>query len=121
MKITRHTAKDMRQALRLVREQLGPEAVILTSKRTANGVEVTAAIDFDAARLEAQAQMAPSPAPASDYAEPRAFQPEEFAPADQADDDVRQSVFARLQAEMARETAFGGRSAGDADACRKKR
>ncbi len=28
MKITRHTAKDMRQALRLVREQLGPDAVI---------------------------------------------------------------------------------------------
>jgi flagellar biosynthesis protein FlhF len=69
MKITRHTAKDMRQALRLVREQLGPDAVILTSKRTSFGVEVTAAVDFDAARIEAQAPAA----------EPRTFRPEEFA------------------------------------------
>ena len=70
MKITRHTAKDMRQALRLVRDQLGADAVILTSKRTPSGVEVTAAVDFDAARIEAQAPAA----------EPRTFRPEEFAP-----------------------------------------
>jgi flagellar biosynthesis protein FlhF len=56
MKITRHTARDMRAALRKVREQLGPEAVILTSKRMPFGVEVTAAIDFDAATVESQAQ-----------------------------------------------------------------
>jgi flagellar biosynthesis protein FlhF len=48
MKITRHTAPDMRQALRAVRDQLGPDAVILTSRRTLTGVEVTAAMDFDA-------------------------------------------------------------------------
>jgi flagellar biosynthesis protein FlhF len=48
MKITRHTAPDMRQALRAVRDQLGPDAVILTSRRTPTGVEVTAAMDFDA-------------------------------------------------------------------------
>jgi flagellar biosynthesis protein FlhF len=60
MKITRHTARDMRAALRKVREQLGPEAVILTSKRMPFGVEVTAAIDFDAAHVEAQAQVVES-------------------------------------------------------------
>src|SRR5581483_12047406 len=53
MKIIRHTARDMRQALRAVREQLGEDAVILSSKRTSEGVEVTAAVDFDAATLEA--------------------------------------------------------------------
>jgi flagellar biosynthesis protein FlhF len=74
MKITRHAAKDMRQALRLVRDQLGPDAVILTSKRTPFGVEVTAAVDFDAARVEAQVQAPAVPA------EPRTFRPEEFAP-----------------------------------------
>src|SRR5215475_9198141 len=52
MKIIRHTARDMRQALRAVREQLGEDAVILSSRRTGDGVEVTAAVDFDAATLE---------------------------------------------------------------------
>jgi flagellar biosynthesis protein FlhF len=53
MKIIRHTARDMRQALRAVREQLGDDAVILSSRRTGEGVEVTAAVDFDATTLEA--------------------------------------------------------------------
>ena len=53
MKIIRHTARDMRQALRGVREQLGDDAVILSSRRTSEGVEVTAAVDFDATTLEA--------------------------------------------------------------------
>ena len=52
MKIVRHTAPDTRQALRSIREQLGEEAVILSSRRTANGVEITAAVDFDASKLE---------------------------------------------------------------------
>jgi flagellar biosynthesis protein FlhF len=47
MKITRHAAPDMRQALRAVRDRLGPDAVILASRRTSTGVEVTAAIDFE--------------------------------------------------------------------------
>jgi flagellar biosynthesis protein FlhF len=106
----------MRQALRMVRDQLGPEAVILTSKRTANGVEVTAAIDFDAARVEAQAQVATAaPAHAHALAAPRSFRPEEFAPTDPADDDVQHSVFARLQAEMARETAGARGATGGRD------
>ena len=74
MKIVKHTARDMRQALRLVREQLGPDAVILQSRRTKSGVEVTAAIDFDAEQFEAQ-----TAAPG----EVRPFRPQEFAPPDE--------------------------------------
>jgi len=78
MKIVRHTAPDMRQALRSIREQLGEEAVILSSRRTGEGVEVTAAVDFDAGRLEATAAVtavtaratAPVPAPAHAVATP---------------------------------------------------
>jgi flagellar biosynthesis protein FlhF len=51
MKIIRHTASDMRSALRALRARLGPDAVILSSRRTADGVEVSAAIDFDAQEL----------------------------------------------------------------------
>jgi flagellar biosynthesis protein FlhF len=65
MKIIRHTARDMRQALRGVREQLGEDAVILSSRRTGEGVEVTAAIDFDASTLEAGGFAAPSAPPAA--------------------------------------------------------
>ena len=79
MKIVRHTAPDMRQALRSIREQLGEEAVILSSRRTGEGVEVTAAVDFDASSLEAAATAtaaaataapAPMPAPARVAAAP---------------------------------------------------
>ncbi|MFL6605970.1 MAG: hypothetical protein ACJ8R9_32235 [Steroidobacteraceae bacterium] len=64
MKIIRHTARDMRGALRAVREQLGEDAVILSSRRTGEGVEVTAAVDFDATTLEAGGfSNAPAPPP----------------------------------------------------------
>ena len=64
MKIIRHTARDMRAALRGVREQLGEDAVILSSRRTSDGVEVTAAVDFDAATLEGSGfANAPEPLP----------------------------------------------------------
>ena len=72
MKIVRHIAPDMRQALRSIREQLGEDAVILSSRRTPEGVEVTAAVDFDATSLQtamnAPAESltaAPLPAPAA--------------------------------------------------------
>jgi flagellar biosynthesis protein FlhF len=65
MKIVRHTAPDMRHALRAIREQLGDQAVILASRRTSAGVEVTAAVDFDAAELIAgsPAELPDTPAP----------------------------------------------------------
>src|SRR3954452_25250223 len=80
MKIIRHTARDMRQALRAVREQLGEDAVILSSRRTGEGVEVTAAIDFDAATLEgtgfASAPLPPhAPPPRIIDATPIPFEP----------------------------------------------
>jgi flagellar biosynthesis protein FlhF len=52
MKITRHTGPDIRHALRAVRDSLGANAVILATRRTANGVEITAAMDFDADNVQ---------------------------------------------------------------------
>jgi flagellar biosynthesis protein FlhF len=64
MRIVRYTAPDMRQALRGIRERLGDDAVVLSSKRTPEGVEVTAAVDFDATRLESESTvLAPQPRP----------------------------------------------------------
>jgi flagellar biosynthesis protein FlhF len=50
MKIQRYLAKDMRGALAQVREQLGSDAVILSSGRVGDEVEVVAAIDFESQR-----------------------------------------------------------------------
>ena len=47
MKIKRHFAPDMRQAIQRVREEQGPDAVILSTRRVEGGVEVVAAIDYD--------------------------------------------------------------------------
>lgn len=47
MKMKRYLAPDMRRAMRQVREKQGPDAVILSSKRLKDGVEVIAAIDYD--------------------------------------------------------------------------
>jgi flagellar biosynthesis protein FlhF len=47
MKIKRFFAQDMRTALRLVREEQGPNAVILSNRRVEGGVEVVSATDYD--------------------------------------------------------------------------
>jgi flagellar biosynthesis GTPase FlhF len=48
MKMKHYQAPDMRQALQQVREAQGPDAVILSSRRINGGVEVVAAVDYDA-------------------------------------------------------------------------
>lgn len=47
MKIKRFVAPDMRTAFRMVREEHGPDAVILSNRRTAEGIEIVAASNYD--------------------------------------------------------------------------
>lgn len=47
MKIRRFVAADMRSALQMVREAHGPDAVILSNRRTDEGVEIVAASNYD--------------------------------------------------------------------------
>jgi flagellar biosynthesis protein FlhF len=63
MKIVRHIAPDMRQAMRSIREQLGEDAVILSSRRIPEGVEITAAVDFDTSSLTGHQAQALTAAP----------------------------------------------------------
>ena len=49
MKIKRFVAPDMRSAIREVREEQGPDAVILSNRRVEGGVEIIAAVDYDEA------------------------------------------------------------------------
>lgn len=54
MKIKRFQAADVRQALREVREVLGPDAVILSNTRVDGGVEIVAATDYDESKFRRQ-------------------------------------------------------------------
>lgn len=47
MKIKRYFAADMRQAIRKVREEQGPDAVILSNRKVEGGIEIIAAVDYD--------------------------------------------------------------------------
>ena len=70
MKMQRYLAPDMRQALVRVRAELGPAAVILGTRRVHQGVEVTAAIDFDVEdRWPPLGRTAPPPVPPPDVRE----------------------------------------------------
>ncbi len=51
MKIKRYLAANMRTALDQVRAEQGPDAVILSSRRVPEGIEVIAAVDYDEALI----------------------------------------------------------------------
>lgn len=46
MQVKRYFAADMRQAMNRVREELGADASIISTRRVAGGVELTAALDY---------------------------------------------------------------------------
>jgi flagellar biosynthesis protein FlhF len=64
MKIKRYTAVSMRAALAQVRAEQGADAVILSSRRSEEGIEVIAAVDYDEGLfIEANRQRTPAAAP----------------------------------------------------------
>ena len=67
MNVKRFTARNSREALRLVREALGDDAVVVSTKPSAGGVEVVAMPPETIGRLEAMSTepVAAEPAPAA--------------------------------------------------------
>lgn len=59
MQVKRFFAADMRQAMKLVREELGADASIIGNRRVAGGVELTAALDY---QIPAAPTRQPNPA-----------------------------------------------------------
>lgn len=96
MKIKRFFAPDMRQAIRMVRDEQGPDAVILSTRNTGGGVEIVAAIDYDAELVNGMLGE-----PQDDQ---RAAQPETPAPADARRPAAEQSQVAAPAATDAEET-----------------
>ncbi len=66
MNIRRFVATDMRAALAAIRGDLGPDAVMLSSRKLPEGVEVIAAIDYDDSLFDHAAQ---GPAEGTDAAD----------------------------------------------------
>jgi flagellar biosynthesis protein FlhF len=56
MKIKRFFAADIRQAMRMVKEELGADAVIMSNKSVDGGVEIIAARDFDEQLIQSKLQ-----------------------------------------------------------------
>ena len=72
MKIKRFVAADMRTAMNLVRKEHGPDAVILSNRRTEEGVEIVAAAHYDESVVQRALQASrPAPPAAEAAAKPR--------------------------------------------------
>ncbi len=80
MRIKRFIAPDMRTALKMVREEHGPDAVILSNRATHGGIEVVAATDYDEALVQQALRNAAEPDAAVSMPHPAAAQ-ERFADA----------------------------------------
>jgi flagellar biosynthesis protein FlhF len=62
MKIKRFFAADIRQAMRMVKEELGADAVIMSNRAVEGGIEIVAARDFDEQTIQNKLQeQAPEP------------------------------------------------------------
>src|ERR1700732_1218961 len=81
MKIKRYMAESMRAALAQVRVEQGPDAVILSSRRVAEGIEVIAAVDYDEALFAGATQKRASVAAAETVQPPAAVRSPEASPA----------------------------------------
>jgi flagellar biosynthesis protein FlhF len=104
VKIKRYMAASMRAALSQVRAEQGPDAVILSSRRVDEGIEVIAAVDYDealfvdATRPRSAAQPAAAAAPAA--AAPAARAPAARAPGDGAPGDGEAAGFKGMRREL---------------------
>ena len=122
MKIKRFVAADMRTALKMVRAEHGPDAVILSNRRVEDGVEIVAASNYDedaVQRALLEAQRASDPAPVrvpAPAAEPNPFlanlppAPQPKQSPSQADVPARPDFAAAMAAALNTPTA---RAAGD--------
>ncbi|MDM7860111.1 flagellar biosynthesis protein FlhF [Alteromonas sp. ASW11-36] len=65
MKIRRFVGIDMREALRKVKDELGADAVIMSTRKTSEGIELTAAFDKEQpnARVKAEPSISVKPTP----------------------------------------------------------
>jgi flagellar biosynthesis protein FlhF len=91
MNVQRFTAKTSREALALVKKAFGDDAVVLSTRPCAEGVEVLAMAPEGMAQIEQAAASAPVHRP-----EPKPAVPPQVAPADDVQRDVEQLAMSTL-------------------------
>ncbi|MBT8116706.1 MAG: flagellar biosynthesis protein FlhF [Gammaproteobacteria bacterium] len=107
MKMKRFIAAGMRDAMQQVGEELGPDALILSSRKTEDGAEIIAAVDYEeelldagdsstATPVEALSQSVQESVPA--VAETAASAVKEEMPAPSVDDESLQEVRTEIRA-----------------------
>ncbi|HTV87371.1 MAG TPA: flagellar biosynthesis protein FlhF [Dyella sp.] len=105
MKIKRFLAADMRQAMRDVRAEQGADAVILSTRRLEEGIEIIAAVDYDESLMrEAARHGSPAPEAARPAAKEAAFEAPAEAPKKEAARPSHKERIERIR-ETAKETA----------------
>ncbi|MEM9385984.1 MAG: AAA family ATPase [Pseudomonadota bacterium] len=82
MHIKRFVARDMKHAIRLVRDEQGPDAVILSNQQVPGGIEIIAAVDYDPRLIDHALGANPEQAKAASTVANGAAAP----PAERADD-----------------------------------
>ncbi|KLD69301.1 flagellar biosynthesis protein FlhF [Xanthomonas pisi] len=108
MKIKRFVAPDMRTAFRMVREEHGPDAVILSNRRTAEGIEIVAASNYDEELVQRALETARSDAPATHAAAPQQA-PVQQAPAQPVQPAARPAAPVHAPLKPATETGMSHR------------
>ncbi|TCS39951.1 flagellar biosynthesis protein FlhF [Reinekea marinisedimentorum] len=89
MKIKRFTAGNMQAGLKTISETLGPEAVILSNRRLANGLEIVAGVDEAEYELFLESQPV-------DQQESDIIKAEPDQPAPQLDSETMKQLFAAM-------------------------
>jgi flagellar biosynthesis protein FlhF len=111
MQIKKYFAADMRQAMRAIREEQGPDAVILSNRTLADGVEISVAIDYDVDAPRSAPQRQPAGDQAADLnglqgfrellARREAVQARAAGPADGAVNDELRTLRRMLETQLA--------------------
>ena len=93
MNVKRYFAKTAREALRMLKDELGPDAVVLSNRAANGGVEILALPAGEVATLQrARSQAQAAAAAAASAPKPAAATPRPAQGADFFDDDFRVSL-----------------------------
>ena len=114
--VKRYYARTAREALRMVKEELGSDAVVLSNRAVDGGVEILALPASEVGAVQAAAaRPVAAPAPAAAQAPQRGAQPAVSRPATKYEEDEGEDFHVSLSTRIARPASEGVPPAGFSD------